>query len=69
MIRAAIAPARLPYRTAQASTGPASQVAVIGATPCRGDCGYCSAAVLSSRQAVTAKSTPSRTLVRRSGRE
>ncbi len=67
MTRAAIAPARLPYCTAQASTGPATQIAVTGITPCRMADGYCSAAVLSSRPAVTARSALSSSLVRRSG--
>ncbi len=56
MTRAAIAPARLPYCTAQARTGPATQIAVTGITPCRTAAGYCSAAVDSSRHAVTARS-------------
>ena len=64
-ISAVIAPARLPYRTAQASTGPATQIPVTGMTPCRIADG---AAVDSSRPAVTARSALSRSLVRRSGR-
>ena len=68
VIRAAIAPARLPYRTAQASTGPATQIPVTGVTPCRMAAGCCRAAVDSSRPAVTARSALSSSLVRRSGR-
>ncbi len=67
MTRAAIAPARRPYWTAQASTGPATQIAVTGITPCRMACGYCSTPVLRSRPAVTARSAPSSSGVRRSG--
>ena len=68
MIRAVIVPARRPYLTPQASTGPATQIPVTGITPCRMACGYCRARVLKSRPAVTARSAPSRARVRRSGR-
>jgi hypothetical protein len=67
-ISAAIAPARLPYCTAQASTGPATQIPVTGITPRAMADGYCRAAVDSSRPAVTTRSVLSRSLVRRSGR-
>jgi hypothetical protein len=63
-----LAPARLPYCTAQASTGPATQIPVTGITPCCRADGYCRAAVDSSRPAVTARSALSSSLVRRSGR-
>ena len=68
MTRAAITPARRPYCTAQARTGPATQIAVTGGTPCRMADGYWSAAVDSSRPAVTARSALSSSGVRRSGR-
>ena len=60
---------RLACRTcsAQASTDPATQIAVTGITPCRMADGYYSAAVLSSRPAVTVRSALSSSLVRRSG--
>src|SRR5262249_48019361 len=67
-ISAAIVPARLPYRTAQARTGPAIHVAVTGSAPRTVASGYCRTWVLSSRPAVTTRSAPSSTRVRRPGR-
>ncbi len=62
------APARRPCRIAQASTGPATHVAVTGITPCRMACGYCKPAVLSSSPAVIARSALSSDRVRPCGR-
>jgi len=52
-------PARRPYWIAQASTGPANQVAVTGSAPCLVPSGYCSSVVVSIRPTVTTRSATS----------
>jgi hypothetical protein len=57
----------MPPATAQASTGPATQVAVTGMAALATLPGYCSRAVDASAAAVTSRSAASSSRVRRAG--
>src|SRR5260370_14207825 len=69
MMIAAVAPARTPPITAQASAGPASQVAVTGIAPIATSDGFCKYKVDSTAAAVKRRSTTSSARVRGGGRE